>query len=203
MLMAPLQSVLPGSAIDMVYDDAEKLYSEVRTSGILPRPRFSLLPSSKSMDILATNTTPFARRNVVRVPLANSTLRSQVVQASKDGTYGYALLSDADVEGTAVARGILADCMPVSVFTNGSDYFVLKNRTVQLTISSGRIMSLVDVQLGRELIQKGKSGGLAIFEDKPNIFDHSAPVPLNGTPTRMGRHADLVLTLGLRYHADT
>ena len=35
----------------------------------------------------------------------------------------------------------------LSVFTNGSDHFVLRNSSVQLTISEGRITSLYDVQL--------------------------------------------------------
>jgi len=34
-----------------------------------------------------------------------------------------------------------------SVYTNGSDHFVLRNACVQLTISKGRISSLVDVKL--------------------------------------------------------
>ena len=33
-----------------------------------------------------------------------------------------------------------------SVFTNGSDHFVLRNASVQLAISNGRISSLVDVK---------------------------------------------------------
>ena len=35
-----------------------------------------------------------------------------------------------------------------SVFTNGSDKFVLRNASVQLMISKGRITSLLDVKLG-------------------------------------------------------
>ena len=68
------------------------------------------------------------------------------------------------------------------------DHFVLRNANVQLTISEGRISSLIDVRLGlvcfllrrrnpltlllsRELIPKGSSGGLVIFEDRPNYWD--------------------------------
>src|SRR5882757_9432582 len=36
----------------------------------------------------------------------------------------------------------------LTVYTNGSDHFVLRNASVQLTISKGRITSLVDVDLG-------------------------------------------------------
>ena len=67
---------------------------------------------------------------------------------------------------------------------------MLRNASVQLTISKGRITSLVDVKLkyifllvfvspshtdfypfSRELIQEGKTGGLVIFQDRPNYWD--------------------------------
>lgn len=38
--------------------------------------------------------------------------------------------------------------MSVIVFTNGTDHFVLRNANVQLTISEGRVTSLIDVRLG-------------------------------------------------------
>jgi alpha-mannosidase len=67
----------------------------------------------------------------------------------------------------------------------------LRNASVQLTISNGRINSLVDVKLkcvfqinflalkmliltspsSRELIAEGHTGGLVIFQDRPNYWD--------------------------------
>ena len=35
----------------------------------------------------------------------------------------------------------------ILVFTNGNDHFVLRNSSVQLTISGGRITSILDVEL--------------------------------------------------------
>ncbi|KAJ7354047.1 hypothetical protein DFH08DRAFT_1076950 [Mycena albidolilacea] len=40
-----------------------------------------------------------------------------------------------------------------------------------LTISHKRITSALDVQLYRELIQEGTTGGLVILEDRPNYWD--------------------------------
>lgn len=40
------------------------------------------------------------------------------------------------------------ELIDIPVYTNGSDHFVLRNAGVQLTISKGRISSLVDVKLG-------------------------------------------------------
>ena len=70
---------------------------------------------------------------------------------------------------------------------------MLRNSSVQLTIEDGRITSLVDVQLQfvfyvplffstfelnfisflcrRELIFSGQTGGLVIFDDRPNYWD--------------------------------
>ncbi|OSX57004.1 glycoside hydrolase family 38 protein [Postia placenta MAD-698-R-SB12] len=171
----------------MVYEDAEKLYAEVRKEGekLLEEAFGALFPKSipvspstqipnKAGRLIALNTTPFARRDVIKVPLGgNARIKNQVVQASKDVKTGYALMeSESDGNGNlSVSTGLYADCMPVSVFTNGSDHFVLRNSSVQLTITQGRITSLRDVALDRELIPSGQSGGLVIFDDKPNYWD--------------------------------
>ncbi|TCD63848.1 Glycoside hydrolase, 38 vacuolar alpha mannosidase [Steccherinum ochraceum] len=186
-LLNQFHDVLPGSAIGMVYKDAEQLYSEVSKDGeklieealsaLFPAALDITDPSIKSTPghIIGYNTTFFPRRDVVALPLtgAASRLKSQVVQTSKDGSVGYALMDAAGGEGARVSksRGLFADSMPVSVFSNGSDHFVLRNSSVQLTIYKGRITSVLDVQLDRELIAKGQTGGLVIFEDRPNYWD--------------------------------
>ncbi|CAL1697504.1 unnamed protein product [Somion occarium] len=173
-----LNQLLPGSAIGMVYKDAEILYSEVRKDGkrLIEEAFKALFPTSAQSgpgSIIAYNSTFFPRRDVVKIPLKGSAsrLRSQVVQASKDGSCGYALLDGTNGGHISHCTGLFADCMPVSAFTNGTDHFVLRNSSVQLTISDGRISSLIDVELGRELIPKGQTGGLVIFDDRPNYWD--------------------------------
>ncbi|KAI0071984.1 hypothetical protein K474DRAFT_1668357 [Panus rudis PR-1116 ss-1] len=162
----------------MVYGDAEKLYAEVRKDGkLLIDEAFKALyptPAKGGQEtIIGYNTTFFPRRDVVNVPLtgSNAALKNKVVQASKNGTYGYALLDGTNGGHVSQCSGLFADCMPVSVFTNGRDHFVLRNASVQLTIADGRITSLYDVQLERELIAQGQSGGLVIFDDRPNYWD--------------------------------
>ncbi|KDQ59961.1 glycoside hydrolase family 38 protein [Jaapia argillacea MUCL 33604] len=187
-LLNQFHDVLPGSAIGMVYDDAEKLYTEVRKDGqeLLEEAFDTFLPGSSllslesvaqqkftnSGNIVAFNTTFFPRRDVVKVPVTGSAsrLKSKVVQTGKDGV-GYALMDGSQGGSLVASRGLFADCMPPSIFSNGSDHFVIRNSSVQLTISGGRITSLFDVQLGRELIPEGESGGLVIFEDRPNYWD--------------------------------
>ncbi|KAI0085525.1 glycoside hydrolase family 38 protein [Irpex rosettiformis] len=180
-----LNQLLPGSAIGMVYDDAEKLYAEVRKDGeaLLEAAFKTLFPDSVPLSkatnarspgtIVAYNTTFFPRRDVIQVLLSGKTsgLKSQVVQASADGSVGYALMDCSEGEHVARPSGLFANSMPVSAHTNGLDHFVLRNSSVQMTISGGRITSILDVELGREMIEAGKTGGLVIFEDRPNYWD--------------------------------
>lgn len=135
--------VLPGSAMyvrqypcisflivhrGMVYDDAEKLYAEVRKDGeeLLEDAFATLFPKSIPLSnasavqgpgsIIAYNTTFLKRRDVVKVPLVGNavSLRNKVVQASKDGSTGYALLDCSEGGHVAKSSGLFADCMPVS-----------------------------------------------------------------------------------------
>ncbi|KAF8155248.1 glycoside hydrolase family 38 protein [Mycena galopus ATCC 62051] len=188
-LLNQFHDVLPGSAIGMVYDDAEKLYAEVREAcqemlddaldvilGGDSQPA-SVASVAELDQLVAYNTTFFPRREVVQVPLpaGNSALRTQVAQLAADGKTGYALVHSTGGGRPAVlAAPPVTEAWgfsPVSVYTNGADHFVLRNASVQLTISKGRITSLLDVQLDRELIQEGATGGLVIFEDRPNYWD--------------------------------
>lgn len=84
----------------MVYDDAEKLYAEVRQDaetmlddaldvilgGAAPAAHATALDQ-----LVAYNTTFFPRREVVRVPTAGG-LRTQVAQLSADGKEGYTVV---------------------------------------------------------------------------------------------------------------
>ena len=113
----------------MVYDDAEKLYAEVRKDGetlleeafkVIFPPSVSLtdpaFKSKKTGTIVGFNTTFFPRRDIVEVPLTGAAqrLKSQVVQTSKNGTSGFALLDCAAGGGVAYWTGMYADCKPVS-----------------------------------------------------------------------------------------
>lgn len=112
----------------MVYDDAEKLYAEVRKDGedmledafdtLFPRSiPISRMESTKAQgNLVAYNTTFFPRRDVVEVPLTGNaaSLKNKVVQASKDGSTGYALFDCSEGGHLAKPSGLFADCMPVS-----------------------------------------------------------------------------------------
>ncbi|KAI0270408.1 alpha-mannosidase [Gloeopeniophorella convolvens] len=181
-LLNQFHDVLPGSAIGMVYDDAEVLYSEVRTSteallddalrvlypGSSPLPSSSPLPEG-SVTLFAHNTTPFARREIVRVPAGHAA----AVQAASDGSAGYAVLEGGAGGGLVLPVQINAADLGdgATVHSAGGDHVVLGNNLARLVVSGGRITSLYDVQQQRELIPQGETGGLVIFEDRPNYWD--------------------------------
>jgi len=164
----------------MVYKDAEKIYAQVKKDGSkLIEEAFEAIFGCATSDartqhvsgnFVGFNTTPFPRRDVIKVPFAGphaAKLRSTLVQTTKDGKEGYALMDSPMGGPLCSSSGMFADCHPVSgkpvsvtrgmtaevralVYTNGLDHFVLKNDLVQLTISQGRITSLLDVQFGWE-----------------------------------------------------
>jgi alpha-mannosidase len=119
----------------MVYGDAEKLYAEVRTDTetLVDRALAVLYPSSLPLSsastsgpltVFAHNTTPFARRDVVRVPLGERGLSSGniLLQKTSDGKEGYVVLeggaggglvlpsqiSAKDLNGTQTLRATIA-----------------------------------------------------------------------------------------------
>jgi alpha-mannosidase len=91
----------------MVYEDAEKLYGEVRTDteavvdnalrvlypGSVPLSSVTTAPPSGPLTVFAHNTTFFPRRDIVRVPLTEGRISSgSVLQMTSDGKEGYVVL---------------------------------------------------------------------------------------------------------------
>jgi alpha-mannosidase len=105
----------------MVYEDAEKLYAEVRCDtealidkalcvlypGSLPLSSAASTSASGPLTIFAHNTTPFARRDIVRVPLAAGGISlGDVLQTTSDGKEGYIVLEGAPGGGSALPSQI-------------------------------------------------------------------------------------------------
>jgi alpha-mannosidase len=187
-LLNQFHDVLPGSSIAMVYDDAEKLYSEVHEVGTaiieealevllghsIPLLNADLIQSKTRGSIIGLNTTPFPRMEVVELPLTQAykaRFKPEVVQVSKDKTKGYILVDGTRGAGLASATGMYAEFKPASAYQTSSGDFVLKNSNIEMKISDGRIVSLFDVELERELIPEGQTGGMVIFDDRPNYWD--------------------------------
>jgi alpha-mannosidase len=119
----------------MVYEDAEKLYAEVKRDGeaLLEEALSVLFPNSMPLTlntrskalasttkIVAFNTTFFPRLDIVNVPLsrASPAVKAQVLQASDDGREGYALMHCPEGgnygELTKPSNALRSKLMPVS-----------------------------------------------------------------------------------------
>jgi len=111
----------------MVYEDAEKLYAQVKKDGnelieeafktIFGWPSSDARTQPVSGNFIGFNTTPFPRRDVVKVPFAGphaAKLRSKLVQTTKDGREGYALMDCSTGGPLSSSSGMFADCHPVS-----------------------------------------------------------------------------------------
>jgi alpha-mannosidase len=87
------------SCSGMVYEDAEKLYAEVRadTESLTEDALRVIYPGSCSLSsassgphtLFAHNTTPFTRRDVVRVPVGST---AHLLQTTSDGKGGYVVM---------------------------------------------------------------------------------------------------------------
>jgi alpha-mannosidase len=99
----------------MVYEDAERLYAEVRTDteALMDNTMRVLYPGSLSLSSVASaatsthNTTSFSRREIVRVPLTSGGISSgDVLQTTSDGEEGYIVLEGGAGGGLALPSQI-------------------------------------------------------------------------------------------------
>jgi alpha-mannosidase len=174
-----------------VYEDAERIYAGIAkdakelanealkvlspSSVLLPLQDTSIATQIGKGRIMALNTVHVPRREVVSValngtPQFNRWLKDEMVQVSRDGSKGYVMV---DVAGGSVApvTGMFAGTIGAQAFKTQSGDFILKNADIELKISDGRIVSLFDTTIQRELIPDGRTAGLVIFEDKPGYWD--------------------------------
>lgn len=141
-LLNQFHDVLPGSGIGMIYEDAEKvctlrtvtvslradfetlaqIYAETAAKGkkLLEHALSALLPGSVDVhdcnatgeDLVAINTTGFARREIIKVPLASArALSDAAIQVSHDGQ-AYVLIDNS--EGAPVVSATSVDALAVS-----------------------------------------------------------------------------------------
>ncbi|GAA5913613.1 hypothetical protein JCM6882_001702 [Rhodosporidiobolus microsporus] len=191
-LLCQFHDVLPGSAIGMVYEDAERIYAAIASKGstLLDDALSALLPGSSSLTsssadgpLVAINTLPHPRREVVKVPLSVARALGEAAVQRCGGAEGkdeaYVLF-----ETDGVGQGMLA-CEPVKAEevaalgaefgararTSGTD-FVLSTPKLSVTVSrAGRLTSIYDRELERELLLEGQTAGFVIFQDQPLNWD--------------------------------
>ncbi|KAL5001199.1 glycosyl hydrolases family 38 N-terminal domain-containing protein [Aspergillus recurvatus] len=156
-LLCQFHDCLPGSCIEMCYDDSDELYAQIFETGLKAR--------EAALEALGFSKTG-------RVPAAINTLpwnRSQVVKLPKDmATNGYkhALMSGSP--GVIPHLQAIAKASKVSVNEIKPGVFRLDNGELRVDVQDGLITSLYDLEADREVIAAGgKAGQLVIFDDKP------------------------------------
>ncbi|EKG22051.1 Glycoside hydrolase family 38 core [Macrophomina phaseolina MS6] len=152
-LLCQFHDCLPGSSIEMCYDDSDELYEKVfQTGEKLLSDALSALgfddETNPDNKLVALNTLPWARTEIAKLP--NSSY------AVAQGNTGILSVKPATLEST------------VSIKEIRKDVYQLTNSQYRVEIAEGVITSLFDLAAKREIVPKGqKANQLVIFDDKP------------------------------------
>ncbi|KAH6638439.1 glycosyl hydrolases family 38 N-terminal domain-containing protein [Boeremia exigua] len=161
-LLCQFHDCLPGSSIEMCYDDSDKIYAKVFATGekllseALSELGFddekSLSPGS---ELCTINTLPWTRTEIVKLP------------DSHPVEYG---LAHGDALSTMAIRPLASaySAATATIAETGPGVFELRNSQYAVKVTDGAITSLYDLKVKRELIPKGKKAAqLVIYDDKP------------------------------------
>ncbi|PHH50111.1 Alpha-mannosidase [Ceratocystis fimbriata CBS 114723] len=157
-LLCQFHDCLPGSSIEMCYDDSDELYGQVFDRGakvlkeVLSTLGFSDLAGKSLGGSVAINTLPWPRAEIIEIS------ETEVGVASGSGS----LLT---IEPFAKAH---ASHPFVSLQQVAEDTFELKNSQLKVKVQGGVITSLYDILNEREVIEPGKKANqFVVFDDKP------------------------------------
>ncbi|ORY20873.1 glycosyl hydrolases family 38 N-terminal domain-domain-containing protein [Naematelia encephala] len=186
-LLCGFHDVLPGTSIKAVVDDAVAIYARRETEirallreaisahlgGVTQREEFIKNGDSAKhptgQTLLVLDATRSNRQQIVKVPSKYSA--SLPISQGYDEEQVLAFLSSSGDSGQLAP--LPQSASSPRALHQGNDY-ILSNSDFRLTISSGRIISLFDVKLNRELIVAGPgatSAGLVLYEDFPLSYD--------------------------------
>ncbi|RHZ71514.1 hypothetical protein CDV55_107768 [Aspergillus turcosus] len=160
-LLCQFHDCLPGSAIEMCYDDSDKVYAQIFKTGERARQQaleaLGFSNDSKDKSLVAINTLPWPRSEIVRIPDEFAALAGS----------RYALASgDSGLIQCQILDAMRKPAVIVSEIRRG--VFRLDNGRLRVDVENGAITSLYDLEAEREVIAKGgKAGQLVIFDDKP------------------------------------
>jgi alpha-mannosidase len=144
----------------MCYDDSDELYAKIFEIGTKLRKdaleALGIIGKSDSCELVALNTLPWPRTEVVKVPPALSTSTGPEY-AVATGSTGLINFNQDNESGMAVT---VKEVQP--------GVFRLQNDNLKVDVKDGVIISLYDIEADREVVAKGGNAGqLVIFDDKP------------------------------------
>ncbi|PSR82166.1 glycosyl hydrolase family 38 domain-containing protein [Coniella lustricola] len=157
-LLCQFHDCLPGSSIEMCYDDSDELYAEVFGIG-----QKLIKEASKSLGLSHVESTTLEQGAALNALLWP---RKQLVNISENEV------------AVACGEGPLLELKPFEAFSaKGSavsveqlakNVFVMSNDQLQVRVDHGIISSIYDRKADREVLAKGgKANQFVIFDDKP------------------------------------
>jgi alpha-mannosidase len=161
--------IIPGSSIDLVYQDSNAHYQDVLGSGAALRNQALVAlngkPEPQGLQVCVVNTTGFERSEVVELPID--------VPAAQSSAGGKSLgIAAAPAYGFSVFNPSTTAFKQVAVVETG-DRILLENEYVRAELHrDGSLASLFDKRAGRESIQPGQAANrFILFDDQPNNWD--------------------------------
>ncbi|ETI27408.1 hypothetical protein G647_09598 [Cladophialophora carrionii CBS 160.54] len=160
-LLCQFHDCLPGSSIEMCYDDSDELYAHNAKLGEkVKEEALTVLGLSRHLkansELAAVNTAPWQRSELVKIPQANAKSQQQKYTYVSGGP------------GICKTHAASAIRSTASVEEIKKGVFVMKNSNFKVEVEAGVITSLIDLRANREVIAKGgKANQLVMFDDKP------------------------------------
>ena len=169
-LTSQFHDIIPGSSIDLVYQDSNAHYQEVLGTGAALRNQAVTAlvgkPAERSERVCAVNTTSFERVDeVVELPEGAPALQSSAagkpLGLASAPAYGFAVFTP---------HNDLADKVRVE---ERDGHILLENDAVRAVFSNdGSLSSLLDKRAGRESIEPGKRANqFILYDDQPNNWE--------------------------------
>ena len=145
--------IIPGSSIESVYEHTDKDYAEVASfcDGI-EEEKLNSIAEKVSSDggILVYNPLGFARKGTVKAG-------GKTVEIENIPAFGWKVVKLSEPETKVTVNGLTAE----------NSYYTMR------LDKSGRIVSLFDKRVGREVLKNGEMGNeLHAFEDFPMTYDN-------------------------------
>ena len=155
-LLCHFHDCLPGSSIEMCYDDSNKLYAEVFDKGekaINDALTHLGFDDKGNGELVCINSLPWDRREILEVRAESKP--TEYVFAHPQSS-GLGIPSSVPIPKLAFIREV------------SKDIYVMCNQRFTLQVSHGVITSLYDHDAKREVLTKGgKANQFVIFDDKP------------------------------------
>lgn len=163
--------VLPGSSIEMVYDDVKNLYHDVyaRAHKLTNHALTALgLSERQAGELVAINTMPWARSEVIEIesgPVVGSdVVLQQEVSDNTQLVWMHAPNSGLTAPATATSHAAYSQATVEML----DGLAVLQNGALKVVLDGSHVLSVYDVVNDRELIVKGEAGNkMLLFDDQP------------------------------------